>query len=477
MQNNLKKQSVKSVGWNLIENFASYILKFAIGIILARLLTPKDYGLIGISLIFFSIAEVLITNGLGQAFIQKKDASEKDANTIFLTNFVLSVSIYIILWFAAPAIAKYFNQVELTKIIRVLSVVVILNAINIIQIAIIRKNLEFKKKTIITLISTFLSGIIGIFLAYSGFGVWSLVAQQIINKLIFCFYLYFSSSWKIKFEFSKSSFKSLFSYGVWLLLNGVFTRTFENIYRLAIGKFYNASQLGFFDKGQQFPSMIYQQISWSVGSVAFPVYSKLLDNKSELEKTLTNFVKYSTLITVPFLAILYIVSEPFVMLILTEKWAGSIVFIKLFCIIGVLIPLYDFLTQFIEAIGRTKHVFVFTIILNSLRLINVLIFLKSGIDKILIGEIAIIFCSIIWTSFYSKSLIGFNFLRVLMRLKGIYFSVISIVIIGLILTTALKTSMTLQLVIPPIVMGLVYLILIKFVEKNIFNSFLSYIKK
>jgi len=463
--------------WNLIENLTTYILKLAIGIILARLLTPGDFGLIGITVIFFSIAEVFITNGLGQAFIQKKEASEIDANTIFVANLTISILIYLLLWVSAPAIASYFNQPDLTKIVRVLSVVIIFNAITIIQIAIIRKNIEFRRKTIITIISSFISGIIGIFMAYSGFGVWSLVIQQVMNKLIFSVYLHITSKWKMKLEFSYSSFKSLFQFSFWLLLNGLFTRFFDNMYRLVIGKYDNPDQLGFFDRGQQFPGMIYQQISWSVGSVAFPVYSKLLDDPIELKRTFTKFVKYSSLVTIPFLAILFIIAEPFIIVVMTDKWIGSIIFIKLFCIIGVLIPFYDYLTQFVEVIGKTKYVFAYTVVLNIFRLINVLIFFNEGILNILLGEILLIFISILWVSFYSKKIIGFNFLNVLFGLKRIFLVIAATFICGMFLYYTLESNMVLQLVLVPLFMVILYIVMISFVEKGVFRSIMTNLSK
>jgi O-antigen/teichoic acid export membrane protein len=436
-------------------------------------LNPTDYGLIGITVIFLSIAEVLITNGFGQAFIQKKDSNDLDARTILITNFLLSVFIYLIIYLASPFISFFFKSPELISIIRVFSIVIILNSVSIIQVAIIRKNLDFKRKARITLISMFIASVISIGLAYLGYGVWSLVFQQIINKLIFNFLLFRTSNLKFKIEFSYDSLRSMLVFRSWLLLNGIFTKLFENIYRIMIGRFNSAEQLGYFDRGQQFAGMIYQQVTWSVGSVAFPVYSKLLDNQFELKKALVRFVKYSTLITMPILLILFIISEPFVVLLLTEKWIGSIVYLKLFCLIGILMPFYELLTQFIEAIGRAKNVFWFTFIYNMLRVINIFITFKHGIYFLLIGEIAIILLSILWVSVYSKKLIGFNFINIFWLLRNIFIVNAIIFFFGKLLFNAFIFDMILQLLLVPFLMMVFYVILLFLFERSVFKSLQS----
>ena len=476
MQSELKNKSVKGVVWNLLENISSYIIRFIIGIILARLLTPADYGIIGMTVIFFSIADVLINSGFGQAFIQKKDADENDANTVFSTNFFLSLAIYAIFWFSAPYIAVFFNQEILTKLIRVMSIVVIINSLNIIQLAIIRKNLEFKKKTLITFISSIISGVIGIICAYKGLGVWSLVVQQITNRTIICLGLYLTSKWKLRFSFSYSSFLTMFSYGSWLLLTNITIKIFDNLYRFVIGKFFPASDLGLFDRGQQFPSMIHQQFTWSVGAVAFPVYSKLLDNNEELEKALLRFVKYSSMITLPLLAILYIVAEPFILLLLTEKWAGVIPFLKISCLIGMVAPLYEFLTQFIEAIGFTKKTFRYTLLLNILRILNVILNLRNGIEAILIGELVIKILALLYVSTVARKYMGFNFLKIIYKIKTLVFCLIPTILAGWGILLFCPDSLYVKLLLPSIIMLSVNFGLLFVFNKNLILSVVKFLK-
>jgi O-antigen/teichoic acid export membrane protein len=477
MQRDLQKKSVKGVVWNLLENASSYLIRFTIGIILARLLTPADYGLIGMTVIFFSIAEVLVNSGFGQAFIQKKDADEKDANTVFLTNFIISLLIYFVLWISAPFIATFFNQVILTKLIRVMSIVVVINSLNIIQLAIIRKNLEFKKKTLLTFGSSIASGIIGIVCAYKGLSVWSLVVQQVSNRLFVCIGLYLTSRWQLRFSFSYSSFKTMFSYGSWLLLTNITIKIFDNLYRFVIGKFFPASDLGFYDRGHQFPSMIYQQFSWSVGAVAFPVYSKLQGNNIELEHSLGRFVKYSSFITLPLLAALFIVADPFVRILLTDKWAGAIPYIKLYCLIGMVVPIYNFLTQYIEAIGHTKANFRFTLILNFFRIINIIINIKTSIVAILVGELIIRITALVLISAFSKKIIGFSFFKTILTLRTLLYSLLLSLACGLIISELLKSNLYINFFASSLITITTYIVTLYYIDRNVVEGVIKFLKR
>lgn len=386
MDNELKKKSIRGIKWSFVEVFISHFLKLVIGLILARLLTPEDYGLVAIALIFFTVSEVFIKSGLGQAYIQKSDADEIDANTIFTTNLVVSALFYAILWLTAPIIATYFQQPLLIMLIRVMAFIVIINAFNVIQLAILRKELAFKKKTLYATISYAISGGVGIYCALIGFGVWSLVLQQMLNKFLFALFLFVLSPYKMRLQFSYSAFKPLFEYGSWLLLTNIVIRIFDQIYKFAVGRYYTADALGLFDKGQQFPKLIYQNMTWSVGSVAFPVYTKVNNYKSRAN-ILIKFIKYTLLFSIPTLLCLYLIAEPFVLLLLTEKWAGAIPYLKLFCIIGIIYPIYTYMLQYLEASGNTRVVFFITSLLVGFRLINVWLFIDISIIYIVYGEI------------------------------------------------------------------------------------------
>lgn len=416
--------------WSFAETFLAQFLRLAIGIVLARLLTPADYGLISIAVIFFTISDVFITSGLGQAFIQKKDANETDAHTIFSSNFLISVLFYLLLWFGSPWIARYFNQPELLVLIRVMGVVVIINSFNVIQFAIIRKNLQFKKKTLYSTISYSVSGVTGILCAFNGLGVWSLVIQQVLNKLLLCILLFKASPYTMKFSFSYDAFKPLFAFGSWLLLTNIVMRAFDQLYKFVIGKHYSSDALGLFEKGQQFPKLIYQQLSWTIGTVAFPVYSKLQDDKEQMNNAVNRFLKYSLILNLPLLGILFVVSESFVMLLLTQKWAGIIPFIKLFCIIGIFYPFYSYMLQFLEANGKTKLVFSITSLMVVFRLLNVWINLDRGIIPLITGELIIVIFTVFLTLMITNRITGLSFVKLIKSIYWTYFSSAMMVLAG-----------------------------------------------
>lgn len=456
MKKNLLKKSVSGVKWSFAETILAQFLRLAIGIVLARLLTPADYGLISIAVIFFTISDVFITSGLGQAFIQKKDANETDAHTIFSSNFLVSVLFYLLLWFGSPWIASFFDQPELTLLIRVMAVIVIINSFNVIQFAIIRKNLQFKKKTLYSTISYSVSGVTGILCAFNGLGVWSLVIQQVLNKLLLSILLFKASPYTMKFSFSYDAFKPLFAFGSWLLLTNIVMRAFDQLYKFVIGKYYTSDALGLFEKGQQFPKLIYQQLSWTVGTVAFPVYSKLQDDKEEMNNAVNRFLKYSLILNLPLLGILFVVSESFVLVLLTQKWAGIIPFLKLFCIIGIFFPFYSYMLQFLEANGRTKLVFSITILMVISRILNVWINLDKGIIHIITGELIIVILTALLTLVITNRITGLSVVNLVRNIYWIYFSSAVMVLTGTLFYRTIEPEKLSALLITTMIMMLVY---------------------
>lgn len=456
LKKNLLKKSVSGVKWSFAETILAQFLRLAIGIVLARLLTPADYGLISIAVIFFTISDVFITSGLGQAFIQKKDANETDAHTIFSSNFLVSVLFYLLLWFGSPWIASFFDQPELTLLIRVMAVIVIINSFNVIQFAIIRKNLQFKKKTLYSTISYSVSGVTGILCAFNGLGVWSLVIQQVLNKLLLSILLFKASPYTMKFSFSYDAFKPLFAFGSWLLLTNIVMRAFDQLYKFVIGKYYTSDALGLFEKGQQFPKLIYQQLSWTVGTVAFPVYSKLQDDKEEMNNAVNRFLKYSLILNLPLLGILFVVSESFVLVLLTQKWAGIIPFLKLFCIIGIFFPFYSYMLQFLEANGRTKLVFSITILMVISRILNVWINLDKGIIHIITGELVIVILTALLTLIITNRITGLSVVNLVRNIYWIYFSSAVMILTGTLFYRTIEPEKLSALLITTMIMMLVY---------------------
>ncbi|MFW5803599.1 MAG: lipopolysaccharide biosynthesis protein [bacterium] len=417
MTNNLKEKAIKGVSWNMIEQFSVQGVKFILGIILARLLTPADFGLIGMISVFFAVANVFIQGGLGIAYIQKETVTDTDANTVFFTNLIISIGLYSGLWFGAPAISSFYEQPQLVLITRIMGLVVIINAFNIIQLSQIKRNVDFKKKTKITLLSTIISGSLGVLAAYYGMGVWSLVIQQLTDRFVSTLILSITNKWNPSLKFSINSLKTMFSVGIWELLSGIVQTIFQNIYILTIGKFFPAAQLGFYTKAKQLKNLASQQLTGSVGSVSFPVLSRLQNDKIKLKNAMRKFIQYSLILTVPAMMVMIVSARPFVLLALTEKWSPMIPYLQLMCIAGFLYPIHVVNLQVLTALGHTRLGFNLNVVKNILRIINISIMYRWGVIYIIYGELILSLISLILNTYYTKWLIGYGFIK---QIKDIY---------------------------------------------------------
>lgn len=420
----LKQKSVSGVLWAVTEKFGIYGVKLVLGIVLARLLTPEAFGLVGMITVFFSISEVFVNSGFSMAYIQKKTVNEADADTVFYTNLGISVLLYLILFFGAPVIANFYEEPLLVDLTRVMAFVVIINSFNIIQRAQIKRDVNFKKLTKITVISTISSGVIGVSAAYFGMGVWALVMQSLANRTFIAVGFWSTTNYKPRWRFSKSSFKQMFSFGSWMLISSIIRKVFDNIYILTIGKFFPAAQLGFYTKAKQFQRMASQNIAGAIGDVAFPVYSKLQDDKEKLQNAMRKFLQQSMFFMVPLLLGLIVVAKPFVIVLLKEKWAPMIPYLQLLCIIGILYPLHLINVQALVAQGKSKLSFKLGLIKNGLRVLNIFITYRFGIVYIILGEIVVSFIGLWINTWYNYKFLSYGLWK---QFKDFY----SIIIVGI----------------------------------------------
>lgn len=415
----LKNQAVKGISWNLIERFGLQAIQLILGIWLARLLTPTDYGLIGMISVFFLVASVFVESGFKTAYVQKKEVTDIDANTVFYSNLVISLLCYAVLWWAAPAIAEFYNQPKLVNLTRVMGSVVVINAFNVIQMAQLTRTINFKRKTKITLTATLTSGVLGISSAILGLGVWSLVVQQMTNRFLTTLGMWILSSWRPGLKSSVESFRSLFSFGAWILAANLLQTIFDNIYILTIGKFFPAAQLGFYTKAKQFNSQASQQLASAVGVVAFPVLSKMQNDPARLKEGVKNFLTHTMVFTAPLLVTLIVVAKPFVLVLLTEKWAPMIPYMQLLCIAGFLYPIQLVNVQVLIAQGKSNLHFRITIIKNVLRIANIALMYRYGVIFIILGEIVTSFLALALNTYYTNIFLGYGLFAQFKDLKQI----------------------------------------------------------
>ncbi len=460
MKSSLQQKTVIGITWNLIERFSGYGIRLVIGVLLARLLTPADFGLVGMVTVFFSITQVFIESGLGQAYVQKKEATDLDADTIFYTNLLASLVAYGCIWCAAPVIARFYEQPSLLELTRVMGLLVIINAFNVIQTARLTRSVNFKRKTAVTLVSTFISGITGACAAYLGFGVWSLVLLQMVNRSLNTLGLWFTSDWRPRLRFSRDSFIELYSFGAWVLAAGIMRTVFDNIYVLVIGKLYPVAELGFYAKAKQYQRLSIQ-ISGSISQVAFPVLSQLQNDKTRLRNGIRKLLTHTMFFVTPILITVMVAAHSFVMLLLTEKWAPMIPYMQLLCIIGFLYPIHSVNVQFLQAQGKSKLNFRLTLIKNSLRILNIILMYRFSVLFIIYGEIIVSFLALGINTYYTKRMIGYGIIEQFSLIKYTCFAAVLAGTLGYllsVLSSSLYTQFAISLIVPVIVyMALQYL--------------------
>lgn len=437
----LKQKSIDAIIWNLIARYGNQIVGLIIGVILARLLTPADYGLIGMISIFFALAMVFINSGFGTAYIQKKDATETDASTIFFFNIFVSTLFYILLWFSAPLIAKFYDQTQLVSLTRVASVILIINSFGMMQITKLTKDVNFKRKSVISLSSTIVSGVIGIIAALNDFGVWSLVIQQITRSLTNVLGLWLFYNWKPKLIFDLESLKSLFSFSSWILLSGLIFTIFNNLYILVIGKLFPIAQLGFYTKAKGYQQVVSQHPTSAISVVSLPVFSKLQDDKIALKNSMRKFIQHTLFFIALISAILMVVAKPLFLFLLTEKWLPMVPYFQLLLIVGILYPIQLFNVQMIVAQGRPKLKFNIEIIKNLLRLANIVIMYRFGVVFIIYGEIIVSILALFINGYYNKKFINYGTLEQLKDQKSTFVVVIPSILIGFFILNYLETDL------------------------------------
>lgn len=374
--------------WKFAERITAQLVTLIVSIVLARLLDPAHYGIIAIVEIFITLANVLVSDGLGSALIQKKDADEIDFSSVFYFNLGFSVVLYGLLFVCAPYIAQFYGEgyeTTLIPVLRVLGLRIILSGINSVQQAYVSRNMIFKKFFVATLLGTVVSAVVGIGMAYAGFGVWALVAQYLTNTTIDTIVLNRSIKFKPVLKFSFSRLKSLLSYGVKILASSLLITSYQEIRALIVGKLYSSSDLAYYDKGKQFPSLIVVNINTSIGAVLFPKMSRDQDNPKLIKETTRQSIRFSSFLMCPMMLGLAAVAELFVKVVLTDKWLPCVPLLQLFCIVYLFQPIHTANMQAIKAIGRSDIYLKLEIIKKVIELAVLLLVMKISVFAIVIS--------------------------------------------------------------------------------------------
>ncbi len=411
MSDSLKHKTVKGTVWSSIERFSVQGIQFLVMILMARVLTPGDYGLVGMLVIFISISQALIDSGFSQALIRKQDRSEVDNSTVFYFNIAVGFILYFILFFSAPLIASFYDEPALIELTRVISLSIVINSFVVVQRALLTVNIDFKTQAKATLSGAVVSGIIGISMAYSGFGVWSIVAQQLTNLVIVAVLLWIFSKWRPSFLYSWSSFKELFSFGSKLALSSILDCIYKNLYLIVIGKVFKASDLGYYTRAHQFAEFPSSNVSGIVQRVTFPVLCSIQGDDQRLRTVYRKSLRVSAFVVFPLMMGLAGVAEPFIFVILNEQWAFAGQLLQIICFSMMWFPVHAINLNLLQVKGRSDLFLKLEIYKKIIGLAILVATVPMGLVAMCYGAILNSILALIINTYYTGKLIDVGFVR------------------------------------------------------------------
>ena len=353
MSESLKDKTVRGVAWSCIDNVAQFGVSFVVSVVLARILSPDDYGLLGIIAIFPAICTALINGGFSSALVRKKDASDDDYNTAFIVNLGMSLLLYVIIFLCSPLIADFFNRQELIALTRVSSLGMIVGALALVQQTRLTKRIDFKTQTKITIVASVVSGIIGIIMALLKFGVWALVAQQLSSQTLRTILLWIANKWIPRLEFSSKSFHELFGFGWKLMVSGVLDTLWKELYQVVVGKFYSPATLGQYSRAKGFSQLFSSNLTIVIQRVTYPVLSNIQDDKDRMISAYRRIIKTTMFITAICMFSLGAISEPLIYCLIGPKWYEASTYLPLICVIGSFYPLHAINLNMLQVQGRS----------------------------------------------------------------------------------------------------------------------------
>lgn len=379
-KNDIKRKTLTGLFWTFAERIGAQLVSFVVSIILARLLMPEEYGIIAIVWVFINICNVFVNSGFGKALIQKKNADELDFSSVFCFSLAMSLALYAGLFAAAPFIARWYEMDMLCPVLRVMGIRLVIASLNTVQKAKVSKEMQFKKFFLSTLGGTLFSSVVGIAMAYLGFGVWALVAQELTNVCMGTVILLITIDWKPRLRFSLERMKPLFHYGWKVLVASLIDTLYEDFRSLYVGKLYSAEDLAYYTRGKQFPHLIVDNVNTSIASVLFPAISSAQGDPDAIKGMTRRAMKTSSYVMTPMLVGLAAVAEPLILLMLTEKWLPCVPFLQILCINCALIPLQTANLQAINAVGRSDIMLKLNIIKKSFGVLLVVIFARISVE-------------------------------------------------------------------------------------------------
>lgn len=411
MTQSLKERTITGMIWGSVQRFGTMTISFIANLVLARLLSPQDFGIIGMLMVFIALADTLVNGGFASALIQKKEPTQQDYSTVFYWNLSASVILYVVLYFSAPAIAAFYNMPLLNTVLRVQGLVLLFNAFNIIQNNQLIKQLNFKRLAKVNIIATSVGAVVGIVMAFAGFGVWSLVAKMLIKSIATSIILWYGSTWRLYNQFSLYSFKSLFRFGSLMLLSSFTDTLVRQLQSLLIGRVFSAQDLGFYTQARSLHSIPEQAIPQVVDQVMFPVYSSIQDDKEKVVGAIKKSLKVLVFINFPLMLLLLVIAEPLVLLLLSDKWIDSVLYFQIFCLGGMLYSLNSNNINVIKSLGKSNYILIALIIKRFITILFVFIGLQFGILGVAAGYTLSIYVWFPINAYYTNKLINYGIFK------------------------------------------------------------------
>ena len=472
----LKQATTKGLFWSSVERFSNQGVQFVFSIILARLLSPSDYGIIAMVTIFFAVAQSFVDSGFSNALVRKTDRVGEDLSTCFYFNIGVGIIAYIVLFLIAPLVANFYNQPILSPIIRITGLGVILNSLCVVQQALFTIKIDFKSQAKITLSATVISGIVGILLAYQGYGIWALVWQGVASSIVRMGLLWLMSKWRPRTGFSKSSFNYLFGYGSKLLASGLLDTIYNNIYPIVIGKFYNPAQLGNYSRALGWAQLPSANITSILQRVTFPVLSAIQDDTLRLQNSYRRLLKLSAFIVFPLMMGLASMASPLIRVILTAKWDGCVLYLQILCFALMLYPIHAINLNLLQVKGRSDIFLRLEIIKKIIGVVILIITIPLGITAMCLGMVFSSIICLIVNTYYTSRFIDVGLLT---QLKDLRIILINSLVMGggIYILTSFIDIEGLKLVMGIVIGFLLYFIGSFYFSKAELQEVISLIKK
>lgn len=404
----LKTRSFHGFSWSLIDTLVGSGISFIIGIVLARILSPSAFGIVGMVTVVMAISATIVDSGFSAGLIRKVVCTQEEYSTVFYFNIVAGISLYLVLFFSAPLIASFFKEVQLINILRVFGFVFVIDSFVIIQRVILIRNVNFKTQTVISIVSALISGFIGIYMAVTGYGVWSLAAQALIKQLINAVLLWVLVRWAPSFYFSVSIFKNLFEFGSKLLLTGLITTFLNNIYYIVIGRFFSAASVGYYTRAESLNAIVANNLTTAIEKVFFPVLSSIQTDSVRLKQVYKKIIKTSFFITFFALITLAVIAKPLIHILLGDKWHDSVILLQLICISTVFLPLNAVNLNMLKVKGESRLILNLQILKVILFIVLILAGIFWGIVPMLVARIAVTVIAYWINSLYSGKLVEYS---------------------------------------------------------------------